>query len=124
MTSSSVVVLEPRCKGRCAVSIAGEDLAVGPFGLQGPVEAFDLAVLPWAVRLDEHLTCIELGAYVADRPAVGPSVVGHDALNAGDPVGVEVGSGAAQELRAVGPFSSGKTSEYANREWSSTSECM
>ena len=35
---------------------------VCPLGLQGPVEAFDLSVLPWAVRLDELLTDAVPGA--------------------------------------------------------------
>src|SRR3954453_22881966 len=51
--ASSVVVLDPRGKGGGAFVVVGEDLAVGPLGDQGAVEAFGLAVLPWAVRLDE-----------------------------------------------------------------------
>ena len=33
VTASSVVVLEPGCKGCGSVVVAGEDLPVGPFGL-------------------------------------------------------------------------------------------
>src|SRR3982751_814249 len=53
VAASSVVVLDPRGKGGGALVVAGEDLAVGPFGGQRAVEPFDLAVLPRAVRLDE-----------------------------------------------------------------------
>jgi hypothetical protein len=41
-----VVVLEPRCKGRGALGVGGEDTLIGPLGLQGVVEALYLAVLP------------------------------------------------------------------------------
>jgi len=51
----SVVVLEPGCKGGSPVVVAGECLPVGPFGGEGAVESFDLAVLPGAVGLDELL---------------------------------------------------------------------
>ena len=51
MAAASVVVVEPGCKRGGAFGVGGEDVPVGPLGLQGPVEAFDLAVLPWAVRL-------------------------------------------------------------------------
>jgi hypothetical protein len=51
----SVVVLEPGRKGGGAFVVGEEDLPVGPLGLQGAVEAFDLAVLPGAVGLDELL---------------------------------------------------------------------
>lgn len=53
MASSSVVVLEPGGKRGCPVGVGEEDVPVGPFGLQGAVEALDLAVLPGTVRLDE-----------------------------------------------------------------------
>ena len=46
---------EPTNQDFAAVLVGVEDLPVGPFGLQGPVEAFDLAVLPGAVRADEQL---------------------------------------------------------------------
>ncbi len=62
MASFIVVVLEPGCKCCGAVLAAGEDVPVCPLGLQGPVEAFDLSVLPWAVRLDELLTDAVPGA--------------------------------------------------------------
>ena len=55
MATLSVVVLEPRCKCGCAVVVGVEAVAVGPFGLQGAVEPFDLAVLPGAVDFDEDL---------------------------------------------------------------------
>ena len=62
MTSSSVVVLDPGRKRGGALGVAGEHLPVGPLGLQGAVQSFDLAVLPWAVRFDELLTDAVLGA--------------------------------------------------------------
>jgi hypothetical protein len=60
--SLSVVVVQPGCKCGGAVVVAGEDTAVGPFGGEGAVETFDLAVGPGAVRFDEAL----LGAECAD----------------------------------------------------------
>lgn len=41
-----VVVVEPGCKGGCAVVVGGEGLAVGPLGGQGAVQALDFAVFP------------------------------------------------------------------------------
>jgi hypothetical protein len=55
VAAPSVVVLQPGRKCRGAFGIADEDLSVGPLGLQGAVQALDLAVLPWAVWLDELL---------------------------------------------------------------------
>jgi hypothetical protein len=55
-----VVVLDPGGKGGCSFGVAGEDLPVGPFGLQGAVKAFHFSVLPWAVWLDEDLAGAEL----------------------------------------------------------------
>jgi hypothetical protein len=52
VTSSSVVVVEPVVEGGSSLIVAGERLPVGPFGLQGAVEAFCLAVLPGAVGSD------------------------------------------------------------------------
>src|SRR3954447_8515652 len=61
VAASSVVVLDPGGKGGGALGVAGECLPVGPFGGQGAVEAFDLAVLPGAVRLDELLPGAQCG---------------------------------------------------------------
>ena len=66
MAAFSVVVLEPGRKGGCSLLVAGEDLPVGPLGLQGAVEAFDLAVLPGAVGLDE----LVLGTELFESPRV------------------------------------------------------
>jgi hypothetical protein len=44
-----VVVLEPWLQGLGARVVGGEDLPVGPFGLEGSVESFDFAVVPGAV---------------------------------------------------------------------------
>jgi hypothetical protein len=60
VAASSVVVLDPGGKGSCAFVVPGEGLAVGPLGGQGAVEAFDLAVLPRAVRLGELLSAAPL----------------------------------------------------------------
>ena len=48
-----IVVVEPWCHGLGALVVACEYLPAGPFGLEGPAEAFDLAVLPRAVRFDQ-----------------------------------------------------------------------
>lgn len=63
MAAWSVVGVQPGCKSGGALGVGGEDVPVGPLGLQGAVEAFDLAVLPRAVRLDELLGGAVLGAY-------------------------------------------------------------
>jgi hypothetical protein len=56
----SLVVPEAGRKSGLAVVAAAEDLPVGPFGLQGPVEAFGFAGGPGAVGLDEPLNVSEL----------------------------------------------------------------
>jgi hypothetical protein len=78
-----VVVLEPWSEGCGPVVVAREDVPVGPFGLQCSVEPFDLAVLPWAVRLDEHVLRGELGQGSGEVVAAGvvPGVVGHHRLD-------------------------------------------
>ena len=101
MAASSVVVLEPGCQGCGAFVVAGEGLAVGPFGEQGAVEAFGFPVLPGAVRLDEDLfDAASFSADLAQGPAVGPGVVGHQPLDAGDAVGCVVAQRSVQEVRA------------------------
>ena len=60
MAASSVVVLQPGRKGGGSIGVAGEDLPVGPLGLQGAVEAFYLAVLPRAVGPDEDMAGAEV----------------------------------------------------------------
>src|SRR5215210_3274793 len=102
VASSSVVVLEPGRKGGGALVVAGEDLPVGPLGLQGPVQPLDLPVLPGAVGADELLPDAVGSAHLAQRPPVGPRVVGHQPLDAGDPPGGEVLEGPGQELGAGG----------------------
>jgi hypothetical protein len=104
VTSLSVVVLEPGRKGFSTFGVGGEGLLVGPFGLQGAVESLDLAVLPRAVRFDEHLASPELCADVADRIPVSPRIVGHDPLDAANAVLTEVGRRAAQELSTSAAF--------------------
>lgn len=60
MDAFGVVVLEPGGKGGLALSAAGEYLVVGPFGLQGAVEALSLAVGSGAARFDEPLNGTEI----------------------------------------------------------------
>ena len=76
----SVVVVEPGCKGGGAFVVAGEDVAVGPFGLEGPVEALDLPVLPGTVRSDQEVLDAGDVKKISERDTVGvvPRVVGHD----------------------------------------------
>jgi hypothetical protein len=85
-------VLEPGRKGGCSVGDAGEDLAVGPFGQQGSVEALDVAVPPGAVGPDKYVLDAVGGAQLAlgGAAAVGKGVVGHQPLDSGDAVGCEV----------------------------------
>ena len=94
-----VVVVDPWLQGQGALVVAGEHLPVGPFGLEGPVEAFHFAVLAWAVGSDADVVGVEAGKDGAELVAlgIGPVVVGHHLLDAGDPVrGVELG-GAGHE---------------------------
>lgn len=79
MASFSVVVVEPWCKGCRSFVVAGEHLPVGPLGGECSVEAFDLAVLPWAVRADELVRDLPLREEFAKSSAtpVAPSIVGH-----------------------------------------------
>ena len=57
--------------------------AVGPLALQGAVESFDLAVLPWAVRPDQDVLHSRAVEQILHRVAVGvvPGVVGHDRID-------------------------------------------
>ena len=73
------VVVEPCSQSVVSLAVAVVDPPVCPLGLQGPVEAFDLAVLPGAVRPDREVTGPDLGESVSERSAVrvGPVVVGH-----------------------------------------------
>jgi hypothetical protein len=94
MASLSVVVVDPGCKGCSLLGVTGEDLSVGPLGLQGAVEAFYLSVLPAAVRFDEHPADAQLGAHLVQWVAVGPGVIGHDSLDVDDAVVAEIPGGA------------------------------
>lgn len=66
MASLIVVVLEPWSKGGAAGVVGGEHLAVGPFGLQRPVEALDFPVLPGAMWTDEFMRGIQRGDRSSD----------------------------------------------------------
>ena len=92
VASLSVVFGEPGGKCFGSLSVGVEDAAVGPLGLQGAVEAFDLAVLPGAVRFDELVPSPE-GGYSRGEvvgAAVAEVVVGQDAFDVGDAVLGEV----------------------------------
>lgn len=107
MSPSLVVVLEPWCQSCGAFVVAGEHLAVGPFGLEGPVEALYLAVLPGAVRPDGEVLGSESANDLANGSAfrVAPVVVGHDRLDAGYALFGEGLSGPGQEPpTGVAPF--------------------
>jgi hypothetical protein len=110
VAASGVVVLDPGGKGGGAFVVAGEDLAVGPFGGQGAVEPFDLAVLPRAVRSDGLLPGPDRRAHGCLQLLVGEGVVGHGALDPVDAVGGEVGRGRERNAAQVASFSSGCTS--------------
>lgn len=102
VASFSVVEREPWGKGVGAFLVAVERLPVGPFLLEGAVESFDLAVLPWAVGLDELVLDAvflkELGELAA--ASVRPCVVGHQSFDADDAVRGEVLDGSLKELSA------------------------
>src|SRR5690349_1480878 len=106
MVSFMVVVVQPWGKGLLAGSVAGEDLPVGPFGLQCAVEPFCFAVGPGAVGSDEDLFGAQGGddgLEVVGVP-VGECVVGHDGMDGVDAQGGEVGGGAGQERGGGGAF--------------------
>ncbi len=83
MASGSVVVVEPWCKSVVAVLVRGEDLPVGPHGLQGPVEPLDLAVVPWAMGPDPPVFDLAVFEQLGERDCarVGPVVIGHHFAN-------------------------------------------
>jgi len=109
--ASSVVSLDERRKCRGPGSVGLEGLSVGPLGLQCPVEAFDFAVLPGAVRTDELLLDASFSTELSERESVCPGVVGDQPLDAGDAVLGEVLDRASRNPAQVGPFSSGRISE-------------
>jgi hypothetical protein len=61
VASPVVVVVDEVWQGCGSLIVAGEDLPVGPLVGEGSVEAFDLAVLPRAVRSDELVLDIAVG---------------------------------------------------------------
>lgn len=65
-------------------AIADEGVAVCPFGGQGAIAPFNLAVLPWTVGLDGLLLCSEFGAGAlhVGGVAVGKDAAGQDPLDA------------------------------------------
>jgi hypothetical protein len=111
VSSVIVVELEPGVEGVGSGGVAGEDLPVGPFGLQGAVEALDFPVLPGTVWADEALLGAERGDGGPEVCAVpvGEGVVADDAFD-GDAVAGEELPGASQEVGGVAPFSSGRIS--------------
>lgn len=54
----SVVALNEAVQGPGALVVVGLAAAVGPFGLQGPVEPLGFAVSPGAVRFDVMYLCL------------------------------------------------------------------
>lgn len=102
-----VVVVDEVWQSGCALVVAGEDLAVGPFGGEGAVESFDFAVLPWAVWSDEFVFDVAFSEELAESGAVAvaPGVVGDESFDAGDAVGGEELESAFDETGAgVGAF--------------------
>src|SRR3954451_25422930 len=96
-------VVEPGGQEGGALVVAGEDPGVGPFGAQGAVEAFDLAVGPGAVRADELLPGSDGGCGGGEVPGdpVVLGVVGDDPLDGDAVAGVE-GRSAGEEAGAGG----------------------
>lgn len=84
MVSLIDVEVEPGREGCVALVVVGEDLAVGQIGLQGVVEAFDLAVLPGTVRSDRQVagTDARLRCLDVAREDVVLDVVADDFLDA------------------------------------------
>lgn len=122
VASSSVVVLEPRCKCCGAIRVRGVRTAVCPFGGESAIESFDFAVLPGTMRLDELLHNLVFGTHRAERVSICPRVVGHQSFDPIDAVHSEVGDSASEESRTCDTFLVIMNSEYAKREWSSTIE--
>jgi hypothetical protein len=80
-----VVGVQEVCQGCGAFGVAGVGAQVGPLVEQGAVEAFDLAIGLRPVGAGEFSGRAEVGECLApgEALAVGPGVVGEDAL---DPV--------------------------------------
>ena len=94
-----VVVVEPVGEGEAAFGVGGVDAPVCPFGLEGPVEALYLAVLPGAVGPDRHMAGTEIGQDGGNGVAVGvgPVIVGHHRFDVFDPDRGEERSGSGEE---------------------------
>lgn len=101
-----VVCVEPWLQSFSSFAIAGVDLFVGPFGLQCPVEALDLPVLPRAVRPDRDVTGTDRVEGIAERCAVcvGPVVVGHHLADPFNTVRFEKHSSSGEEPCCGGAF--------------------
>lgn len=106
VASSSVVELEPGRKGAGPLGVGAEDLVVGPLGLQGAVEPFHLAVLPWAVWLDEVVCSSQLGDSSGHlgRSAVAEVVVGEHSLDTRNTLCSKVVGSSGEKARAGGPL--------------------
>lgn len=112
MDPLSVVVLDPGRKSVGAGLVARDGLPVSLLGCKGPFKAFDLAILPRAVRLDELLLHLQPRDGVSERGrvAVGERVVGDDPFDPAQAVLGEVGGSPGGNSAAMVPFSSGWTS--------------
>ena len=99
MGSLGVVVGQPEFEGLGALVVTDVGAPVDPLDGEGPVAALGSPVLPRASRLDEFLGGGVPGADCAQRPLVGPGIVGHQPLRAIDAVLGEVDQAAVPRWR-------------------------
>jgi len=120
VASFVVVGIQPGGKGCLAFGVVGEGMSVSPLSLESLGEAFDLPVLPGTVWLDEYLRCTEFCDHGCEAVSVSPGVISHNLLDSRNPRRDKNAAERERNPAQVAPFSSGSTSEYADRGWSST----
>ena len=78
MAAPGVVVGEPFWQQIGALGVARKHLRIGPFPQKRAVESFHLAVLPGAMRADQHVACPEArkGGLEIVRESITERIVG------------------------------------------------
>lgn len=96
-------------RGLRCVGVGGVGLRIGPFGLQGPVETFDLAVLPRAVGADD--LCVTPRSVNKLRECRQEKWLPEISRSTTIPMLAKWSTARARKAVVVGPFSSRRTSE-------------
>ena len=101
MPAPGVVVLQPFWQDLGALVVCEKWALVRPFDLQGAIEALDFAVLPGAMRADQHLAraqALERELEIVRAP-IAKRVVAHHPPDAGDAAAGKEGRGAVHKPR-------------------------